>query len=328
MSETGEEFAELPLDGVGTRLARAREAAGLTIGAVAAQTRIPERHLQMLEAGELGKLPGRTYAIGFGRSMARVVGLDEEEVVAQIRDEMSGAEYHSATGGRHLQQYESDDPGKVPSKKMAVMTALGALAVLLAVFFVWRSFLVPGDNLEPGTAVDGEVIAADGDDTATGAVANAGSLTGAEAGAAIAAAAAANAAIDPAGEVAFTSAEDGIWVKFYDGSGKQLMQKQMAKGERYVVPADAVNPMVWTGRADALAITVGGKPVAPIGSLNEIVKDAPVSAKALLARAEPVAAPALPGATGAAGGQAGPLPAVAPAPAPAPAVGGAAPAIN
>ena len=32
------------------------------------------------------------------------------------------------------------------------------------------------------------------------------------------------------------------------------------------VPADAQNPMVWTGRPDALAITVGGRNVAPLGT--------------------------------------------------------------
>ena len=64
----------------------------------------------------------------------------------------------------------------------------------------------------------------------------------------------------------FTSLEDGIWVKFYDKGGRQLMQKQMALNERYVVPAQAEGPQVWTGRPDALQITVGGKPAADVAT--------------------------------------------------------------
>ena len=60
------------------------------------------------------------------------------------------------------------------------------------------------------------------------------------------------AAIDPNGAVVFTALEDGVWIKFYDADGRQLMQKQMAKGETYVVPQDAKGPQVWTGQAGCL----------------------------------------------------------------------------
>jgi cytoskeleton protein RodZ len=91
--------------------------------------------------------------------------------------------------------------------------------------------------------------------------------------------------------VVFTALEDGIWVKFYDGAGSQLMQKQMAKGESYTVPGDANEPQVWTGRPDALAITVGGRPVAKLAERETIVRDVPVTAEALLGR-NTAAAPA------------------------------------
>jgi len=88
----------------------------------------------------------------------------------------------------------------------------------------------------------------------------------------------------PAGAVVFTAREAGIWVKFYDRNGRQLMQKQMELGESYTVPADADGPQVWTGRPDALAITIGGTPVAPLADGERVVRDVPVTAEALLAR--------------------------------------------
>lgn len=84
----------------------------------------------------------------------------------------------------------------------------------------------------------------------------------------------------------FTALEDATWVKFYDGSGNQLMQKEMALGERYTIPADAVDPQMWTGRPYAFSITIGGRAVPKITEEDRTVKDVPVSAEALLARAE------------------------------------------
>ena len=55
-------------------------------------------------------------------------------------------------------------------------------------------------------------------------------------------------------------------------------------GETYTVPAEAQGPQVWTGRPDALAITVGGKPVPKLAESERIMKDVPVTAQALLAR--------------------------------------------
>jgi hypothetical protein len=89
-----------------------------------------------------------------------------------------------------------------------------------------------------------------------------------------------------AGPVVFTALEDGIWVKFYDASGRQLMQKQMARGERYTVPPDADGPQLWTGRPDALEITIAGRQVPRLADGQRIVRDVPVTAEALLARAE------------------------------------------
>jgi hypothetical protein len=97
------------------------------------------------------------------------------------------------------------------------------------------------------------------------------------------------------GAVVFTALEDAIWVKFYDATGAQLMQKQMARGESYTVPAGANGPLLWTGRPDALAITVGGRPIPRLAVDDVVMKDVPVTAAALLARpppAPPIASPA------------------------------------
>ena len=101
-----------------------------------------------------------------------------------------------------------------------------------------------------------------------------------------------------AGPVVFTSEMDGTWVNFYDADGERLYEAQMAEGDSFTVPADAEGPQVWTGRPYALAITVGGRSVPKLTEVDEVIKDAPITAEALLARAERPATPASPAADG------------------------------
>jgi hypothetical protein len=251
---------QLPLDNAGARLRRAREGAGLTVAQLAAETRIPQRHIETLETGDYGRLPSRTYAIGFSRSYAKVVGLDERAIADQVRAELAAASGERGPAG---QKYEPGDPGRVPSRGLAWLTALAAVLLLVGGFSFYRSYFAPG--IGPAPLADPAQRAAVATPARPGV-------------------AAAQAPANARGEVVFTALEDGVWVKFYDAAGAQLMQKQMALNERYTVPADAQGPQVWTGRPDALRITVGGRTVPKLADTEQIVRDVPVTADALLAR--------------------------------------------
>lgn len=252
---------------VGERLGEARHARGLTLADIASRTRIPVRHLEAMEAGTFESLPGRTYAIGFGKAYARAVELPEDEIAQSIREALGGA---SAIPARDATQFDLDEPSKVPSAKLALMAAAVGLVILIAGFGIWRTYFFPGANIEE-LAQAADVAAAD-------------SAAPASTPAQRKTAAAAAPAVDPKAEVVFTATEDNIWIKFYDGEGKQLMQKQMALGEQYTVPTDAVEPQVWTGRPDAFEITVGGRNVPPLGTSEVAVKDVSVTAAALTSR--------------------------------------------
>ncbi len=276
MSESETMEAQLPLDDAGTRLKRAREAAGLSLADIAARTKIAERHVGAIEEGRYADLPARMYAAAFSRTIAREVGLDPAEIVAAVRSEVQGLT--DAPEARSIPQtFEPGDPARVPPMGLALIAALAALVVVLGGLVVWRSYWAPAMTL-PSLAPEENPAPA----------------------ASTAAAAPAPAAVPAGGAVVFTALEAGIWVKFYDASGAQLMQKQLALGETYTVPAEAQGPQIWTARPDALAITVGGQNVPKLSDVQVAVKDRPVSAGALLARsagvpaAAPVTSPAAP----------------------------------
>ena len=78
---------------VGERLRAAREKRSLSLEDVAAQTRIPQRHLASIESAEWDSLPAPTYTIGFAKNYAAVVGLDRSEIGDQLREEMGGQRF-------------------------------------------------------------------------------------------------------------------------------------------------------------------------------------------------------------------------------------------
>lgn len=264
MSEESNELpGELPLDGAGQQLRRAREKAGLTIEQVAAETRIPQRHLEVIEQGDFGALPARTYAMGFARTYARAVGIDEREIAQQVRAELGES---SAQEAARASSFEPGDPARVPSRGLAWFSAFAALLLVAGGFAYFKDYFFPGSG--PGPLTRPESAAA-----AQSAVAMAAPAP----------------SPSPAGPVVFTALQDDTWVKFYDVNGEQLMQKQMAEGESYTIPADAEGPQVWTGRPYAFAITVGGQSVPKLSEEDEIIRDFPVSAQALLARGQAAA---------------------------------------
>lgn len=69
----------------GRLLKTARETRSLTYAEVEEATKVREYYLQLLEAGDLAKLPGRIYALGFAETYARYLGLDPAPIVADIK---------------------------------------------------------------------------------------------------------------------------------------------------------------------------------------------------------------------------------------------------
>lgn len=73
-----------PPSTAGALLTAAREAAGLSIDAVAQQLKLAPRQVRALEEDDYTHLPGRTFVRGFVRNYARLLHLDAETVLAAL----------------------------------------------------------------------------------------------------------------------------------------------------------------------------------------------------------------------------------------------------
>jgi cytoskeleton protein RodZ len=67
----------------GERLKRERELREVSLKEVTVATRISSRYLEALENEDWGRLPGGAFNRGFVRAIARYLGLDEEDLLAE-----------------------------------------------------------------------------------------------------------------------------------------------------------------------------------------------------------------------------------------------------
>jgi cytoskeleton protein RodZ len=258
--DEGEDPAGLFPQSVGERLRILRESAKLDLNDIATRTRIPLRHLESIERGDYSALPSQTYAMGFTRSYARAIGTEEEPLIARLREEL-GREDPARRGQL---PYEPVDPTRVPSRLLAWTFA--GLALLLAVGYgVWRTQYLGSDDVTPVTRAT--PVEAPPPVLATPPSGNAPLPAAAPA----------------SGDVVLTATAP-VWLRIYDATKTKLLEKEMAAGEAFTVPANANNPQILTGRPDALKVTVGGREVAPLGTAQKSIKDVGISAAALAAR--------------------------------------------
>jgi cytoskeleton protein RodZ len=118
----------------GERLKRERELREVSLKEVTAGTRIGPRFLEALENEEWEKLPGGVFNRGFVRAIARYLGLDEENLLA---------EYDMARGEQSMpapQPYENQLPR--PPIWLPILAVVAMLAVVVGLIaggiYGWR----------------------------------------------------------------------------------------------------------------------------------------------------------------------------------------------
>lgn len=248
-------------DGVGARLRAARETLRLDLAHIAAETRIPLRHLVAIEDGNFEALPSRAYAIGFSRTFARAVGLDEVAITDAVSMELADGSMRRAAPAPGM---EPGDPARLPSAGLAWFGAFAALLLAVGAIAFYNSQF--GAGTEPDTSLAPAPLATPSPAARPDPASTASATSG---------------------EVVLTAMQDGVWVRLYEEGGDRLFERTLTRGETVTVPTAAADPRINTGRPDALAITVSGRPVAKLANRPTTLSGTPVSAAALLARATP-----------------------------------------
>jgi cytoskeleton protein RodZ len=229
---------------VGERLKAAREEKGLSLEDIAAQTRIPQRHLESIETADWEKLPAPTYTAGFAKSYASSVGLDRTEIGDQLREEMGGQRFASSQS----EVIEAADPARTMPKWLVISAVIAVIVLIIVMSVLNRRSL----DQEPAANTPAA--------TAPAPTANAPPQQ--QPGPASPAAASAQ------GPVVLTAIAPA-WVQVTD-QGKTLFEAMMQPGQTYAVPPTATAPLLKAGKPEALKVTVGSAVAPPVGPPGKV----------------------------------------------------------
>ena len=242
------ELVEAGVPTVGERLRAAREEKGLKLEDIAAQTRIPQRHLESIETSDWDKLPAPTYTVGFAKSFASAVGLDRSEIGDQLREEMGGQRFTSS----EAQVFEPADPARTMPKWLVIGTIVAVL-ILIALM----SWLNNRALQQPGPAANAP---------------SAATTAPAAAPAANAPRATPQAPVGQAQGPVVLTATGPAWIQVTD-QGKTLFSGQLSPGQTFTVPPTATAPMLKAGKPEALQVTVGGASAPPVGPAGKVASN-------------------------------------------------------
>ena len=259
-----EDLSEAPVPTVGDRLKAARKKSGLSLEDIAAQTRIPQRHLESIETADWEKLPAPTYTIGFAKSYASAVGLDRTEVGDQLREEMGGQRFASSQS----EVIEAADPARTMPKWLVLGAIVAVILLVVLMSALNRRSLEPAASNAPAASAP----------TPPPAAAPAGQQ------------APAAAAVSAQGPVVL-SATGAAWVRVTD-QGNKLFEGMMQPGQTYQVPQTATAPMLRVGAPEALRITVGSAVAPQVGPSGQVTGNISLKGADLMHGGAQPAAPA------------------------------------
>lgn len=254
MSDQDQETA--PDASVGDQLRQAREAKGLTLDDVAAQTRIPIRHLRSIEDSRWEDLPAVTYTIGFARNYANAVGLDGAEIGRTLRYQIGGVE-RPATVSPEI--YAPSDPARAPSRTI-VWVAVLLLIGLVAAYLIWRS-----QSQDGAAPAEQKVEQADTAPAPEAPPAAPQNVTG---------------------QQVTLVAVQPVWFRITDraDNNRRVTERILQPNEQYQVPLNIRQPLIRTSEPQNMRLLINGQDTGLLSTERRQIRDQSLLAQDLAAR--------------------------------------------
>ena len=249
---------------VGDILRRTRLHYGQSLKDIESALRIRESQLRAIENGEVEKLPGRVYAVGFVRTYAEFLGLD-------------GAKIAQLFVSQHMESKSKDElsfplpasESRTPSGKIVIVS----LVLIIAVFAGWSIFnssstKITTDTREIPSVPDSvrSEMSANNPSVPTESVFGMRLDSG-----------------EGADSASAVDGEDGIvlnmikesWVLIKDADGNTVLSETLTAGDKYFLPNNPGLTMT-LGNAKAVEIVINGHALMPLGADDEVINAVPL----------------------------------------------------
>ena len=247
---------------VGDILRRTRLHYGQSLKDIENALRIRESQLKAIENGEIEKLPGRVYAIGFVRTYAEYLGLDGAKIAQLFK-----SQYMDAQPKTELSFPVPASESQTPSPWVLIGSVVAAVAILSGWLFLQGGEKnsapvvpeVPGSFKEK---VEGASAPPVPDSPPPG-------LTESSAPADPA-----SAQVEKTGGLVLNLLTDS-WVEIKDKDGKKIVSDRLKAGDQYHIP-DNPGLTMTLGNAGGVELLIDGKALKPLGEKNEVRSDIPL----------------------------------------------------
>ncbi len=128
------EALAVPRSNPGETLRKARENRNWSLADVAGQLNLTTQRLTQLEAGQFDQLPGHTFARGYVRAYAKLLGMDQTLIVQEF-DQYTGTD---ATGSSVHGLGRIEEPMRLSQNLLRIVCLLLLLAMVAGGFFWWQ----------------------------------------------------------------------------------------------------------------------------------------------------------------------------------------------
>jgi len=235
---------------IGAELGAKRMQAGLSLKEMAAQIRIQYAYLDAIERLDKEALPTLGYALGYVRTYARFVGMDEKAAMERFKKDIEAPRYLSA----------KEEPHFVPKRSIRLPKGSVAIGVVLSCVFVVVSWY--------GMKSDAVAVAKL---TVSEAVATTEQVEQSQ-----------NWGFDPVeptksnADIISLKAVGPSWVEVKDAGGEVLISRIMVPGE--IFETDRKNaPLLSLRDAGAIELYIGGERIGLVGQRGEAAKNIPLA---------------------------------------------------
>ena len=280
MSETVNDDFTL---GIGTALRDARVTRNLSLAEVSALLRIREAHLEAIELEDFDQLPGNVYAIGFIRTYAQYLELNESDLIMRFKAA-------SVESGMTDMVFEEEEETEQISGALKIsLLVVGALVV----YVLWLVAGTQNDGITVSTVVQtpavpvealaaptpSAVVADEAAASSAAAVETPATSRASDEAALAAATIEGPADVKPNTQLIDTKpvpskveirATRRTWMRLENAQGRVLFSSVIDEGEGFELPDD-MNYILATRDAGALTYFVNNQAVAPVGRRGQIL---------------------------------------------------------
>ena len=290
---------------VGQLLKKARTQKKLELSSVAQSLCIRKFYLEKIEQDQLESLPGDMYAVGFIRSYARHVGLDDGALVEKLKNQSA----HVLERPSLVMPTPLPEVG-VPTIKLAIVATGVALFVLLVTTQFSLKDIVGEKGVSIAMLEDVKVATPVVAITDSDAVKAAPNML-ADASVVLENPISAPLAVQPLVQAEMRNvsdvpiekpiekqvistptrplsqdiilkATDMSWVEIKDPTGQAVFHKVMQQGDTFALPRDGTLQL-HSGNAGGLVFSRGDQDSHPLGHAGEVIKEIPLSTQKILA---------------------------------------------